>query len=389
MRGTSSDTRPDNDPTNKNAHVRPQDVGDSCPKHPGNILDAPGAFFSNPFPHMLMNIRHEIRTLLRRSGRISLELYKIMIPILIVVKILQEFDLISLAALPLAPIMGLVGLPGEMGLVWATAMINNIYGSMIVFVSLAADHPLTVAQVTVLCTMILIAHSLPIELQVVRKSGPALWFQAVLRIGGAIILGWMLSRVYAWGGWLQESNVLLWRPDPQSPDLVSWGLSQVRNLVMIFVVIVGLNGLMQIFNAIRLTDLCVRLLTPLLRLLGIGREAGPLTIVGMIMGLSYGGGMIMHEAHSGKVAAKDVFSSLSLMGLAHSIFEDTLLMAVLGAHASGLLWARVAFTLVVTAILVRVVTRLGDHIFYRYLFRTPDIAAAMRPCCPGAAMPKK
>lgn len=334
-----------------------------------------------------MNILPAFQGVMRRSAHISLELYKIMIPILIVVKILQELNLIAWVALPLEPVMELVGLPSEMGLVWATAMINNIYGSMIVFVSLAASHAMTTAQVTVLCTMILIAHSLPIELQVARKSGPALWFQAVLRIGGALILGWLLSRIYAWGGWLQEPNVLLWKPEAQSPDLLSWVLQQVKNLVMVFAVITILNGAMQIFNAIRLTDACVWLLSPLLRLLGIGREAGPLTIVGMVMGLSYGGAMIMHEAHSGKVADKDVFFSLSLMGLAHSVFEDTLLMAVLGGHASGLLWARVLFTLVVTAILVRVVERSGDDFFHRHLFRTPDVTAAMRPCCPGAVLP--
>ncbi|GAB1410984.1 hypothetical protein MASR1M90_21380 [Desulfovibrionales bacterium] len=329
----------------------------------------------------------EIKNIVLRSVRISLELYKIMIPILIVVKVLHELDLISWLALPLQPIMSLVGLPGEMGLVWATAMINNIYGSMIVFVSLAGEQSLSVAQVTVLCTMILIAHSLPVELHIVRKSGPALWFQGLLRIVGALVLGWILSKTYAMGGWLQEPNVLAWTPEPESSNLLSWALDQGYNLLMIFVIILVLSTAMQIFTAIGLTQWCVRLLSPVLRLLGIGPEAGPLTIVGMVMGLSYGGGMIMHEAHSGKVAPKDVFASLSLMGLAHSIFEDTLLMAVLGAHISGLLWARVIFTLVVTALLVRLVHHLGDVFFHRYLFRTPDLTAAMQPCCPGAPLP--
>jgi hypothetical protein len=336
-----------------------------------------------------MNILSPIGGVVRRSARISVELYKIMVPILIVVKILQELDLIAWVALPLAPVMELVGLPGEMGLVWATAMINNIYSCMIVFVSLAASQTMTTAQVTVLGVMILLAHGLPIELQVVRKSGPALWFQAVLRIGGAVVLGWALSRLYAWGGWLQEPSVLLWKPEATDPDLLSWAVSQLKNLAMVFVVITVLSAVMQVFNAIRLTDACVWLLSPLLRLMGIGREAGPLTIVGMIMGLSYGGGMIMHEAHSGRIASKDVFASLSLMGLAHAVFEDTLLLAVLGGHVSGLLWARVVFALIVIAILARVVERLGEGFFYRHLFRTPDLAAAMRPCCPGAAMAKE
>ncbi len=331
-----------------------------------------------------MNIREEAKALLRRSVSITLALYKIMIPIIVVVKVLQELELISWLAVPLAPVMHLVGLPGEMGLVWATAMINNIYSSMIVFVSLAGQHDLSVAQVTVLCTMILLAHSLPIELQVVRKSGPRMGFQALLRIGGALALGWMLSRIYAWGGWLQEPNVLMWQPEPQSRDHLAWALGQARNLAMVFVIITALNTVMRLLTAVGLTALCVRLLSPVLRLLGIGPEAGTLTIVGMVMGLSYGGGMIMHEAHSGKIPPRDIFSSLSLMSLSHSVFEDTFLMAVLGGHSSGLLLARVAFTLVVVAVLVRLVARLGEGFFYRRLFKPVEVYAPMEPCCPGA-----
>jgi hypothetical protein len=159
----------------------------------------------------------------------------------------------------------------------------------------------------------------------------------------------MLSRIYAWGGWLQDPNVILWQPEPQSEDLLAWGLGQAQNLAMIFVIIVGLSLTMRVLTAIGLTGLCVRLLAPVLRMLGIGPAAGTLTIVGMVMGLAYGGGMIMHEAHSGKVPPKDIFSSLSLMGLSHSVFEDTLLMVVIGGHVSGLLWARIIFTLVVVA----------------------------------------
>jgi len=336
-----------------------------------------------------MNIIHEAKDILWRSGRISLELYKIMIPIIIAVKILQELGLIAWLALPLAPVMHLVGLPGEMGLVWATALVNNIYGSMIVFVSLAGQHDLTVAQVTVLGVMILIAHGLPVELQIVRKSGPRMGFQALLRIGGALLLGWMLSKLYAWGGWLQEPNVILWQPEPESEGLLAWGLGQAQNLAMVFVIILALTLIMRVFTAIGLTGLCVRLLAPVLRLLGIGPAAGTLTIVGMVMGLAYGGGMIMHEAHSGKVGSKDIFSSLSLMGLSHSVFEDTLLMIVIGGHVSGLLWARIIFTLVVIALLVRVVAWLGDEFFYRRLFKPVEVYASPEPCCPGAAAPEK
>ena len=57
------------------------------------------------------------------------------------------------------------------------------------------------------------------------------------------------------------------------------------------------------------------------------------------------------------------------MGLAHSVFEDTLLMLVLGAHLSGLIWARVIYAVIFIFVLVRVVNRIPVSVFEKYLFR--------------------
>ncbi len=111
----------------------------------------------------------------------------------------------------------------------------------------------------------------------------------------------------------------------------------------IFCIVLALISLMRLLTWMRITDLLVRMLQPLLRFLGIGREAAPLAIVGMTMGLTYGGGLIIHESRSGRVRPKDVFASLTLMGLTHSVIEDTLLMVMLGGHLSGILFARMIF----------------------------------------------
>ena len=101
--------------------------------------------------------------ILRDAFSASFELFKVMIPIIILVKALQEFGLIQYLAWPLEPIMSLVGLPAEMGLVWATALINNIYTGIIVLLSLTGDIPLTTAQATVLGVLMLVGHGLPVE----------------------------------------------------------------------------------------------------------------------------------------------------------------------------------------------------------------------------------
>ena len=309
---------------------------------------------------------------LREAVRVCLGLFKIMIPILILVKVFQELGWISYLALPLEPLMRLVGLPPEMGLVWATAMVNNIYGGAVVFLTLAPELTLSVAQVTVLSTLVLVAHALPIEVRIAQESGNRFWFQALMRVGGALVLGFILHWLYSLTGWLQQENEIFWQGEiRKNSGLLVWALEQLRNMGFIFCIVLALISLMRLLTWMRITDLMVRMLQPLLRFLGIGREAAPLAIVGMTMGLTYGGGLIIHESRSGRVRPKDVFASLTLMGLTHSIIEDTLLMVMLGGHLSGILFARMIFSLLVVAALVRCLPLLSDTFVHRFLYKLP------------------
>ncbi|MFW6324143.1 MAG: hypothetical protein ACOC0U_03690, partial [Desulfovibrionales bacterium] len=313
---------------------------------------------------------------LKEAGGVSFSLFKIMVPVIIVVKILQELDLIRFLAAPLAPIMRLVGLPDSMGLVWATALINNLYSGMAVFVNLPEAHSMTAAQVTVLGVMMLVAHNLPIEIKIAHESGTRFGFQLAVRVLGAILLGWMLSMAYSWGGWLQEEATIIWQPEAASSGILPWAAEQVQGLGMVFLIIAGLVLVMRLLNILKISELLIRMLHPLLRFLGIGKEASTITVIGMTMGLAYGGGLIIHEAKSGRVGKKDIFFSLTLMGLVHSIIEDTMLMVVLGGHLSGLLWARLVFGLVFLFVLVKVVGRMSSSRFHRYLFKEPAAARA-------------
>jgi len=313
-----------------------------------------------------------IGSVLRDSLRISLPLFKIMIPVLIFVRIVRELGWIEYLALPLEHLMRLVGLPAEMGLVWATAMANNLYGAAVVFLSLAPDQALNVAQVTVLTTMLLVAHALPVEVRIAQKAGSRFWFHLLVRVAGALILGFILHKVYLYTGWLQQENIIFWQGEAGvRAGNLAWAANQLRNLAFIFLIILALVSLMRILNRLRITALLVRLLEFPLRSLGIGREAAFLTIVGMTMGVTYGGGLIIHEAASGNVQPRDVFSAMTLMGLTHSLFEDTLLMVMLGAHLSGILFARLIFSLLVVALLVRCLPFLPDRFVHRFLYRMP------------------
>lgn len=314
-----------------------------------------------------------IKNILKESVSASLELFKVMIPVIILVKLLQEFGLIQYLAWPLKPLMGLVGLPAEMGLVWASALINNIYTGIIVLVSIVGDTPLTAAQATVLSVLMLVGHGLPVECAIARKSGARFLFQVFARIGGAFVLAWILNTVYSATDTLQGPAVMLFSADAMGSGdatLTGWALDQTMNLASIFGVILVLIILMRLLTAIKAIDLMNRLLRPILGLIGIGPKASAITVIGLTMGLSYGGGLIINESQKGNVGKEDIFYSLTLMGLCHSLIEDTMLLMLIGGHFSGIFWGRLIFAIIAVAGIVQIVRRLPERFQNKYLWVT-------------------
>ena len=169
---------------------------------------------------------------------------------IIVVKILTEIGAIEIFGHWLAPLMGLVGLPGSMGLVWAATLIGGFYPGIIIFVDLSATELLTVGQVTILSSLMLIAHSLPIELQIADKAGARWWCMGVLRIGGALLYGMILNQVLHWGNWLSESSILLWHPETGPVDLQTWAWDQIVSLILMFVILLCIIFFMKLLDKI-------------------------------------------------------------------------------------------------------------------------------------------
>lgn len=288
----------------------------------------------------------------RDAVKTSLALFKVMVPIIVVVKILKEAGLIEYLAAPLGPLMEWLGLPAGLGLAWATAMVSSIYAGLLVFQAVS-DAVLTQAQVSVFAILVLIAHNLLVEGQVTKRCGVSFLGQNALRFFGALGCAWCFKAACDAFGLFGGPAAMLWLPPAQEAGLAAWALGELKNLGSIFLIIVALMALMRILGALGLTRLLERLLTPLLRIMGIGPTAATITVVGMTMGLAYGGGLIIHEAQAGHIPRRDIFAAVSLMSLSHALIEDTLLLALIGASPWGTLGARLAFSLVVTAALAR------------------------------------
>lgn len=294
--------------------------------------------------------------LYRETVFTSWELIRILVPVAIVTKILADLGVISLLGDVMEPLMALLGLPGELGLVWATAIFSSLYGGIAVFSVLSPGLELTVAQVTVLCSVMLIAHSLPIELSVSKRAGAQLLPIAALRTFGAIAYGYLLHRLCVDLNIWQETSQLIFTVAAADESYIGWGVGLARNLCLIILIIFCIIIMMRFLRHVGLLGLLERMLAPVLPHFGMGPNAAPITVVGMIMGIGYGGALIIRETAAGKLEKDEVFNSMALMGLCHGLIEDTLLMAAIGGKFAGILWGRILFSLIVTYLLVQVMT---------------------------------
>ncbi|PXF30902.1 membrane protein [Pokkaliibacter plantistimulans] len=302
----------------------------------------------------LLRCRKEATALLGESLRVYWALLKVMVPALLAVKLLDMLGGTALLGKLLSPLMQLMGLPDSLGIVWATVLLTNIYTAMMVFLDIAAHETLTGAQITIMGTLLLLAHSLPVEGAVAKAAGVSWRLTLTLRIGGALVLGMLLHWFYAATGWLQTPGQVLWNPAASADTgVVGWLMDQVVTLLTIFPIILALLTLLKVLRWLGIERLIHALLFPVLRILGIGKDAANVTIIGVTLGLSYGAGILIREARSGQLQPRDIMLTLCFLGLCHSVIEDTLLVVLMGADLSGILWARLLFAVVVIGILAR------------------------------------
>ena len=304
----------------------------------------------------LSTLRESSKTLGKETWLTSWELIKIIIPVVNITKILEEVGLIGYLSYAIDPVMGLLGLPGELGLVWATALATSLYGAMAIFAGIATGLDLSVAQVTVLCSVMLVAHSLPVEMSISKKTGASFWPIVLLRLLGSVVYGFLLNALFLFFNFLQQPAIFFFTASSADQTLPEWALGQLENIGLIVVVIFLILLAVRFLKIIGIITLLERVLEPVLPLFGMSKRAAPMTVVGMLLGIGYGGALIIREAVSGELSRKDIFFSMAFLALCHGLIEDTLLMLSLGASLSGILFGRILFALVVIFLLVHLVS---------------------------------
>ena len=279
---------------------------------------------------------------------ICVPLYKILIPFVFIVKILEISGAIEFIAKILEPLMSLVGLTPELGLIFVTAFVINIYASLVLFVNLVPVIDVSVAQITILTTMILIAHNLPIESTISKAAGVSFIYTVLLRLICAFILGFILKLIYFNFDLLTETFKTFFTIKPPPDGFWPWLLDQSLTLIYIFFIVCTMTVVLELLRMAGIEKIVEKIFMPPLRLFGIQKEAMNIIIVGMTIGLQFGGGMLIKEVKTGRIDKQSIFLSVSMLNLLHALIEDTILMILVGGHISGVLFARVIFSLIMS-----------------------------------------
>lgn len=293
-----------------------------------------------------------IKKLIEKSWITFVDLCKVMIPILILVRIGEAYGLIDAMGPLMEPVMGLMGLPAETGIVWVSALLVGIYAGFGALPVLAGVE-MSMAQISILASIMLIAHALPMEQAIVKRTGVTFIGTVLLRFFGAIVYGVLVYWVCDWFSILQDPVDLSLFTAGGSEDISHWqyAVASAKTMLVVLVIIVLLFVALDISEKTGFTDLFTRVSIPVIRLSGLNREIAPLTTIGVLLGLMYGGGLIIGESREKNFSLRAKTLALCWLSLSHGLIEDTGIMLALGANIWIILVGRVVFTLIVVRIL--------------------------------------
>jgi hypothetical protein len=116
--------------------------------------------------------------------------------------------------------------------------------------------------------------------------------------------------------------------------------------IKIFVIVMVLMVVMGILKSFDWIPVLVKLLSPMLRLMGLDERVGILWLTAVVFGLSYGAAVIVEEAKEGNLEPRELERLHISIGINHSMVEDPTLFVALGLPAFWLWIPRMLIAIV-------------------------------------------
>lgn len=280
---------------------------------------------------------------LRTAFRSSWVILKLIVPIYIMADILFYYDILRYITFLFKPIVSLLDLPSEAALAIVSGLFLNLYAA----IAFAAPIGLSPHQWTTLAIFLGIAHALLVETEIMKKLGISRLYSIILRLSVGLLVGFIISKLPS--SWF-ESNIILDNTASLKKQFDSlFSLLEHSLYASIWL------SLQIIF----LVSLLIFFLDFLKSLHWIQKHShkvnsGFSITVGVILGITYGAGILISEYERGILEKKEVLFIGTYLMICHAIIEDTLLFVIFGANP----WIIVSFRLIFATIFAYLIVKL-------------------------------
>lgn len=304
-----------------------------------------------------------IKNTLPKSARTCIWLLKIILPISLLVRLLEYSGWLAEISGFLSPLFSLVGLPGETAIIFITSTFGPLYAPIALITSMS----LGLREATILAIMCLVSHNLIVESSIQAKTGSSFWGMTILRLSMSFLIAFTLNLVLPeWSGQTVGKALAATQDTSLKEVLILWITGSMSVIITILLIVTGLMILHNVLDEFRLMKKLSDLFAPLMKIFGLPRDAAFLWLVGNVVGLAYGGAIMVEQMQLKKLTQKEGHLLNHHLAVSHSLLEDTVIFVAIGIPALWILGTRLLF-----AIAVVWSRRLYNFIYSRNVIKRP------------------
>ena len=267
---------------------------------------------------------------------------KLIIPLYILADILLYLHVLQNIAFIFEPITSLLDLPKETALGIAAGMLFNLYAGIAFLAPLQLDG----YQWSIIAMFLGVAHSMPIENSVMKKLGISHIYSLTLRVSMAFLAVFFMQLLpeSLFSHTIISDNTL--RNHTHTSFFAMLKSSISLAMILTIKVIVLVSSIIFLMAYLKSTKWMQRYQQKVNSAFSI--------MAGLILGITYGAGILVHEAKTGALSRKEIFYIATFLMICHSVIEDVLLFVIFGANGWIVVSIRLAMAFVFSYLAVKI-----------------------------------
>ena len=274
---------------------------------------------------------------LKKAAKTSIWLLKLILPISLAFRLLDYSGLLVYVADFLNPVFIHLGLPGSTAIIFITSIFLPLYAPLAIITSMT----LTLRELTILALMCQVAHNLPVESAIQAKTGTSFWAMFSVRIFMSILIGFVLNLILPLQ--MGEPSFMLTSVESMnslSDVFTAWAVTSLRISILIISIVTILMVTYRLLEEYNLINKLSKSIEPILKSFGLPKSTAFLWLIGYIVGLAYGGALMIDQMDEGKVSKAEGSLLNYHLAISHSVLEDNLLFVALGVSIWWILVTR-------------------------------------------------